>query len=569
MLGLLPFREFNSHIGKRGVESAETILGIRIKGVSMNVNDLDLRKLLSFGPKGGVIRLLGHRVVLFDAIVMGLLRRELVNSLGLSAARNILTRLGYAHGWLTADYLSLEHPDLLTDFKFGPAFQTLQGLVNARAFEQNFDGHKHHVKCIWEDSFEAEQHLLQFGQSEEPVCWTLTGWVSGYSSRVAGRETYCIEGKCVGKGDAFCSIESRPREDWGALIDEHLPYFNEETIGGVLKDVNAKLRKAERRLWRLQRVLDTDVYPPGIVARSKAMQLVLDLAKRAAKVDASVIVSGESGTGKEVVARFVHDESLRATGPFIAVNCSAIPEALLESEFFGHVKGAFTGADRDRVGLIEAANGGTMLLDEVTEMPLGMQTKLLRALQERKIRRVGDVHYRPIDFRIIAATNRDLDAEVEAERFRKDLYYRLCVIEIPVPPLRDRLDDVLPLARFHLNKVHERTSCSAEGFSSAAIEQLMLHKWPGNVRELQNVVERAAALCTVRQIGLDDLPRVLRINTPRAKDESVVSPIEDVERRHILTALEMTKGDKKLAAQQLNIGLSSLYRKLKTYDVNS
>jgi two-component system, NtrC family, response regulator HydG len=279
-----------------------------------------------------------------------------------------------------------------------------------------------------------------------------------------------------------------------------------------------------------------------------------------------VVVTGESGSGKELIARLIHEESLRAGRPFIAVNCSAVPEALLESEFFGHVKGAFTGADRDRVGLIEAASGGTIFLDEITEMPLGMQAKLLRALQERKIRRVGESLSRSIDFRIIAASNRDLDEEIKAQRFRKDLYYRLCVIEIGVPPLRERTDDILPLARFCLDRLNEKMGRSVEGFSSAAIEHLLLYSWPGNARELHNIIERAVALCTGSQIGLKDLPLALwRQTSTREKDD--ISSIEDIERRHILTALELTKGDKKLAAKKLKIGLTSLYRKLKKYGV--
>jgi two-component system, NtrC family, response regulator HydG len=532
----------------------------------LKVDDLDLGALLSYEPKGGVIQFMGHRILLIDAVAVGLLRTELINKLGISAARNILTRLGYTHGWLAAEYLSAEHPELLNDFRFGPALHTLLGFGTARDFKSNIDGQKHRVTCICENSYEAEQHLLQFGQSEESVCWTFTGWVSGYSSRVAGRQTYCIEHKCVAKGDAYCFIESRLEEDWGELIDQHLPFFHEKTIGGVLKSVTAKLRKAERRLWQLQKLFESDIFSPGIIARSEAMRHALDLAKRAAKVDTSVVVTGESGTGKELIARLIHEESLRVGRPFIAVNCSAVPEALLESEFFGHVKGAFTGADRDRVGLIEAANGGTIFLDEITEMPLGMQAKLLRALQERKIRRVGESISRSIDFRIIAASNRDLDEEIKAQRFRKDLYYRLCVIEIGVPPLRERTDDILPLARFCLDRLNERMGRSVEGFSPAAIEHLLLYSWPGNARELHNIIERAVALCTGSQIGLKDLPLALwRQTSNREKDD--ISSIEDIERRHILTALELTKGDKKLAAKKLKIGLTSLYRKLKKYGV--
>lgn len=531
----------------------------------MNLNELDLGTLLSFDRKGGVIQFMGQRVLLIDAVSVGLLRTELINRLGVTSARNILTRLGYADGWLAAECLGSDYPELIDDFRFGPAIHTLRGFGTSRGFEFGIDREKHHITAICEESYEAEQHIAQYGRSEEPVCWTLTGWVSGYSSRVAGQETYCIERKCVGKGDAYCLIESRLKKDWGKAINTHLPFFHEETIWGALRDVSTKLRKAERRLWQLQRLFDTDIYSPGIIARSKPMQNVLDVAKRAANVDTSVVVTGESGTGKELIARFIHDESRRAGRPFIAVNCGAVPEALLESEFFGHVKGSFTGADRDRIGLIEAANGGTIFLDEITEMPLGMQAKLLRALQERQIRRVGESVSRPIDFRIIAASNRNLAEEIKAHRFRQDLYYRLCVIEIDVPPLRDRKDDVLPLARFCLDRLNERMGRSVKEFSSAAIEHLLSYNWPGNARELRNVVERALVLCTGNQIGIDDLPSGLWKHRPQPKEEDDVSSMEDIERRHILMTLELTKGNKKLAAKRLNIGLTSLYRKLKKY----
>ncbi len=532
----------------------------------MKVEDLDLRSLLSFNPKGGVIQFMGHRVLLRDAVAMGLLRRELINSLGISAARNILTRLGYAHGWLAADYLGSNYPDMLKDRRFGPAFHMLQGEVNVRDFKVNIDDYPGHVTCIWDDSYEAEQHILQFGVTDEPVCWTLTGYASGYSSRVEGRETYYIEHKCVGKGDSFCFIEGRPKEHWGGAVDDQLLFFLEGTIEGVLKDVTTKLRHSERRLWQLKKFLESDIYPPGIITSSQAMRQVLDVAKRVARVDSSVVITGESGVGKELVARYIHNESSRAGRSFVAVNCSAVAETLLDSEFFGHIKGAFTGADRDRVGLFETAHGGTIFLDEIGEMPLDMQAKLLRVLQEKQIRRVGESKSRPVDFRVIAATNRNLGDEIEAGRFRQDLYYRLCVIELEVPPLRDRTDDILPLARFFLDKTTERIGRSINGFSPVVVEHLLLYGWPGNARELQNVIERAVALCTGSLIQVEDLPHGLRKGIPKPNSHEGILSLAEIERKYILAALELTKGDKRLAAAKLNIGLTSLYRKLKEYE---
>lgn len=537
-------------------------------GVIVKAKDFNLGKLLSFRPNGGILHFMGHRSLLIDVTAIGLMRKELINNFGLSVARNMLTRLGYALGWLTADNLGSEFPDLLKDPTCGPALHMMQGMVNVRDFKSNpVDDPVHNMTSIWEDSYEAEQHIIHLGISEEPVCWTLTGYVSGYISRMLGRETYCIEHRCRGRGDSLCHIESRTREDWGDEIDDHLPYFKEQTIDGVLKNVMTKLRKSERRLFQLKRLFNGDVEASGIIAGSDSMRQLLNLAKRAAKVDASVIVVGESGVGKEMIARFVHDESARAGRPFVAVNCSAITETLLESEFFGHSKGAFTGAGSDRPGLFEAADGGTLLLDEVGEMPLGMQAKLLRVLQEKEVRRVGENKSRPVDVKVIAATNRDLEKEVEAGRFRRDLYYRLCVIELEVPPLRDRVEDILPLARFFFNKAAEKIGRSISGLSTRAIEQLLLYRWPGNVRELQNSIERAVALCSGSLIQLEDLPLSLRKGLSKPNGHEDIRPLEQIERNYILAAMETTNGNKKLVAEKLNIGIASLYRKLKKYNV--
>ncbi|MEW6663664.1 MAG: sigma-54-dependent Fis family transcriptional regulator [Thermodesulfobacteriota bacterium] len=532
----------------------------------MKTRKLDLSHVLSSKPKGGIIHFLGQRTVLIDARAFGFLRKELINNLGLSVARNILTRLGYAHGWLTADNLDSEYPELLKDPACGPALHMLQGMVNVREFKYlPLTDPVHKMTCIWEDCVEAEQHIIHQGVGAEPVCWTMTGYVSGYISRALGWEHYCMEHKCQGRGDALCHIEARSKEDWGDLIDDHIPFFKEETIDGVLKEMTTRLRRSERRLSRFKRLFHSNIHPSGIITNSEAMRQVLDLARRAAKADSSVIITGESGVGKELIARFIHDESSRAGRPFVAVNCGAVAETLLESEFFGHAKGSFTGAERDRIGLFEAANGGTILLDEIGEMPPGMQMKLLRVLQEKAVRRVGENRSRSVDAKVIAATNRDLEVEVEAGRFRRDLYYRLCVIELTVPPLRDRLEDILPLAHFFLEASAARMGRSVESFSPSASEHLLLYSWPGNVRELQNLVERAVALCSRDVIHVEDLPSALRKGTAKSKEHDDILPLAQVERNYILTALEMVNGNKRRAAEKLQIGLASLYRKLKEY----
>ena len=296
------------------------------------------------------------------------------------------------------------------------------------------------------------------------------------------------------------------------------------------------------------------------------MQHVVDLARRVAKVDATVLITGESGVGKERIARLVHDESTRAAGPFIAVNCGAITETLLESELFGHARGAFTGAASDRPGLFEAANRGTLLLDEIGEVSPGMQVKLLRVLQEREIRRVGENKSRPVDVRVLAATNRDLAHGVAEGTFRQDLYYRLKVVELHVPPLRDRRDDILPLARVLLADAAVRMARKISGLAPRAADQLLRYEWPGNVRELENAMERAVALARGSRVDLEDLPEEIRQAFPKpVVSEGTVQPLGEVEKEYILAVLELNGGNQTRTAEQLRIGSATLYRKLKSY----
>jgi two-component system, NtrC family, response regulator HydG len=296
------------------------------------------------------------------------------------------------------------------------------------------------------------------------------------------------------------------------------------------------------------------------------MQQVLGLARRAAKVDSTVLVTGESGSGKERIARLIHDESGRAGRAFVAVNCAAVTESLLESELFGHAKGAFTGATHDRPGLFEAAHGGTLFLDEVGEVPPAMQVKLLRVLQEREVRRVGENQSRKVDVRILAATHRNLLEEVSAGRFRQDLYYRLRVIELKVPPLRERREDLLPLARLLLADASDRLGRRVTGLSPAAADQLLRYGWPGNVRELQNALERAVALCEGSRVEPEDLPEEVRAAPPNLlPGEGAPQRLEDMERTYILAVLAQNAGNRARTAAQLGIGPATLYRKLKQY----
>ena len=517
-----------------------------------------------------MIRFAGERALLLDAVALGLLRRELIETLGAAGARAVLTRFGYAHGWRTAESLRTALPwDDENEWKHaGPRLHSLQGLVLAEAVV-GAAAEPDRIEAIWRDSYEAEQHLLHLGRSEEAVCWTLTGFASGYRSCVEGRQIFCLEDRCRGKGDAVCHVVARPREAWGEAIAPHLPFYQTACLDGALTRVATELKRLEKRLRARRRELGATVKAgldaSGMVVQSPAMERVLDLARRVAQVDSTVLLTGESGVGQERVANLIHQESARAGGPFVAINCGAVPESLLESELFGHAKGAFTGAAQDRPGLFEAAQGGTLLLDEIGEVPSAMQVKLLRALQEREVRRVGENRNRAIDARVLAATNRDLAADVHAARFRQDLYYRLRVVEIRVPPLRERREDVLALARTFLADAARRTGRKATGFTPAAAQQLVRYAWPGNVRELENAVERAVVLARGSRIDVDDLPEEIGLALPGAAVAGEIRPLAQIERDYILSVLRTTGGNRARAAARLGIGAATLYRKLKAY----
>jgi two-component system response regulator HydG len=297
---------------------------------------------------------------------------------------------------------------------------------------------------------------------------------------------------------------------------------------------------------------------------------VLELAETVAGTDSTVLISGESGTGKEVVARYIHTLSDRSDGPFMSINCGALPESLLESELFGHVKGSFTGAVRDKDGLLVAGGGGTFFLDEIGEMSPATQVKLLRAIQEREVIPVGSTKAVPVDVRIVAATNRDLEEEITRGGFRSDLYYRLNVIQLHLPPLRDRREDIPILTNHFLRRAADGTSGS-RSVSEEAMEVLSAYDWPGNVRELENALERALVVSSREVIGPDALPDRVR-EAPRARlvaSELPSNPtMEIVERAYILWVLQSEGGNKTRAAEVLGIDPSTLYRKLNRYGID-
>jgi two-component system, NtrC family, response regulator HydG len=303
----------------------------------------------------------------------------------------------------------------------------------------------------------------------------------------------------------------------------------------------------------------------GMIGRHPTLHQIIQTIRTTAPSDASVLIEGESGTGKELIATAFHGQSQRSAASFIRINCSAIPHELIESELFGYKKGAFTGADRDKRGLIEAANGGTLLLDEIAEMPAHLQTKLLRVLQERKLRRVGDEREIDVSFRLLSATNRNTSALLDDGLLRKDLYFRISTIKIRVPPLRERLDDVPLIARHFLDRFNLQYNKKIRDLSPATVQRLLRYNWPGNIRELESVIERAVLFCSGKQLDPDCLPE--QFHGARLTTSSFVIPplvpMEEIEREAILQTLERTSGNIRRSAQILRFPRPTFYRKLK------
>jgi DNA-binding NtrC family response regulator len=332
----------------------------------------------------------------------------------------------------------------------------------------------------------------------------------------------------------------------------------------TLAELKAALNKVARKAIPPPPPLPVETTP--VLTQHPRMEAALALARRVAKTDATILVQGETGTGKEVLSRFIHAESARAQKPFVAVNCSALPESLIEAELFGHERGAFTGATNRRTGRFEAASGGTLLLDEITEIPQSVQVKLLRALQERQIERVGSNEVVRVDVRVIAVTNRDLRKEVREGRFRQDLFFRLNVITLNLPPLRERPTDIVLLSRHFLTRYAAAHGSKAEGFTPGALECLTSHSWPGNVRELENAIQRAVILCQDTLVGAEHVLLEDSLVEPVAPSGATVA---DMERQLIMATLERLDGNRTHAAKALGVSVRTIRNRLREYRMSS
>jgi transcriptional regulator with PAS, ATPase and Fis domain len=495
-------------------------------------------------------------------------------------------RFGFADGY--HDAVSLRDRSDWTNpvdgLRTGAVVHTLEGIVRSDFTSVDFDPAtgRFAAEAEWHDSYEAEQHVHHYGASAQPVCWSLAGYVSGYASACFGHEIYFQETSCHGQGRRHCTVVGRDAASWGDDIGRLRGDFQGTDLGEEVDRLRSaaqrrlqELARRERALEKRERELDVlreriarHTASKRFVARSPAMQEVLELAARVAPIDTTVLVYGESGTGKEFIVRMIHDQSPRAGAPFVSVNCAALTETLLESELFGHVRGAFTGASRDKAGLFEVAGSGTLFLDEIGEVAPTVQAKLLRALQEREIRRVGAERNITVHARVIAATNRDLKAAVAKGTFREDLYFRLAAFIITVPPLRERRDDIPALVHEFVGRSASRLKKDVKTVSAEAMSALINYDWPGNVRELEHAVERAAILAHGPTITLRELPpEVVQRKKSVAAGDGL--SLRSHERELIQRALERHKGNRRKAAAALDISTVTLWRKMKEYDITA
>ena len=449
----------------------------------------DLAGRLRFAPGDGEIWLDDRRMVLLHNASLASLRRELIETLGIEKTRGILTRMGYLSGMRDADMVRRVKPDSndFDAFAVGPQLHGLEGFVAVEtvAMEVDIEGGFFEGEFIWRNSSEAEEHLAAYGVGNAPACWVQQGYVNGYVSSFLGRQILVREVECRAMGHPHCRVVGKTLEQW-ENPDEEFRYLQAQEF----------VQSPGRKTYSFGTPAGSAPGEGkiGLVGVSAGFNAVCHMLQRVAPTRATVIFLGESGVGKEQFARTLHNISDRADKPFVAINCAAIPEQLIESELFGVEKGGFSGASQSRPGRFERADGGTLFLDEVGTLSVFAQGKLLRALQEGEIERIGDTRVRKVDVRVVAATNEDLRALVEAGTFRDDLYYRLNVFPVNIPPLRERKEDILLLVEHFLNRYCALHKRQVTGFSEGAIEALMLYSWPGNIRELENVIERGVIL---------------------------------------------------------------------------
>ncbi|MEN9502569.1 MAG: hypothetical protein RI964_1854 [Pseudomonadota bacterium] len=450
----------------------------------------DLKSLIRFEEDTGNIWLGQQRMILLHAAAFGSMRGELIESFGEVYARGILMRMGYAAAQSDMQLAKSMRPhhSPLERFLVGPQLHVLEGMVSVEPVALEMDVERGHFygEFTWRNSFEAAEHMRLYGLSNEPVCWNLLGYATGYTSAFMGKPVYFKEVECVGKGDKQCRIIGKPLEDWEDA-DELKDLFSLESMA-------QKLHSLEEEVRFLRKEMIGGARPENIIAESAQIREIMYLLHKAAETHVTVLMLGETGVGKEVFSQALHQMGTRKNAPFIAVNCAALPRDLVESELFGVEKGGYTGADKSRPGRFERANGGTLFLDELGELNARAQAKLLRAIQTGEFERVGGTEKIKVDVRLIAATNANLLERVREGTFRADLYYRLNVFPITIPPLRERRTDIPGLIRKFIDKYNKKYGKHVLGVTDDTLQRFAAYHWPGNIRELENILERGVIL---------------------------------------------------------------------------
>jgi DNA-binding NtrC family response regulator len=560
---------------------------VKLRSVTSADSD-DLRARVHFCAETGQIWLHEHRMLLVHAEAQASLRKELIDTLGMDRAQGLFMRMGYASGARDAELARIRAQDSsdVEAFMTGPQLHTLEGIVRVTRIRLELDrvAGKFYGEFLWENSWEGQWHRHYYGIHSEPVCWTQIGYACGYTSAFMGRPILYKEVECVGMGHPNCRIIGKPVEEWEDA-EEYKHFSNRESIADQLFDLQTQVVHLRSSINEKEKL------PTNMVGDSTSFRAAYDLLKQAANNRITVLLLGETGVGKEMFARALHDMGPRRDAPFVAINCAAIPHDLVESELFGVEKGAYTGALVSRPGRFERADGGTLFLDEIGDLPLAAQSKLLRVLQEGELERLGDQKTRKINVRLVAATNSDLQQLVKERKLRSDLYYRLNAYQIDIPPLRERKEDISPLAKGFLAKYSVIHAKKLRGFTDKAKRALLTYDWPGNIRELQNMVERGVILapggtrievhhlfsqCSdehAREVGLDTNGAfgVNRGDSGRSLCEAVfngVLTLDQVETMLLEKAVDKAHGNLSSAARMLGLTRAQLAYRLKRLQEN-
>ncbi|RJP38733.1 MAG: AAA family ATPase [Desulfobacteraceae bacterium] len=543
--------------------------------IILRASDIKIEEIIKRDPKSGFPLFGSHRLMLSGIASLKRFGDDLNLALGHDKMRAILTRLGYENGLTAAMAIGemYEFDSPLEWLKSARSLLIMAGIVNLEFTTLNldYDSKRLEFSVLGHESFEAANYSANNpDKNPNTICNLLVGLLSGFASAVLGQEVLVRETQCMVQGNDICVFEGKSVSFDEADLKAWQKQLTLEPLDEEITRLKAELERSREDLIRRdteikrlrKKVLSPEI-THGLIYRSKSMSNILNLASKVAATDVSVLIQGESGTGKELIARFIHKHSSRKKDPFLAVNCAAMPETLLESELFGHVRGAFTGAANDKKGLLIAAGRGTFFLDEVGEMPMDIQAKLLRVLQEKEVRPLGGTAMEPVHARIIAATNRDLKTLIKSGRFREDLYYRLSVFPLTIEPLRRRREDILILARHFLSSIRP----DHHGFDPRTVRYLEKYSWPGNVRELQNCIEYSSVMAGNNSILSDHLPPAVISEGPSLFSSLTgdVPSLAEIEAHYIQWVLNQVQGNKKEAARILNIGSATLWRHLKKH----